>query len=113
MLKINVEEKVDFTTFRLEGKLAGDWVRELERCWTCAKRTEPGMRFKVDLNGVSFVDEKGKALLESMVSEGVELLANNPMMTSLAQSIVENASAGSRGKDSVENNLPSNLLLGD
>src|SRR5271165_2246418 len=111
MLRINVEEKTDFTTFRLEGKLTGDWVTELERCWMRAKHTEPGTRFKVDLNDVSFADEKGKALLESMVSEGAELLANGPMMTSLAQSIVENASAGGRDKDPVQNDLPSNLLM--
>lgn len=25
------------TRFRLEGKLKGDWVRELERCWSTAR----------------------------------------------------------------------------
>ena len=89
MLRITVEEKADLTGFRLEGKLIGDWVKELERCWICAKNTQPGTRFRIDLSSVSFVDEKGKTLLESMVSEGAELVADNPMMTSLARSIVE------------------------
>ncbi len=89
MLRITVEEKADFTRFRLEGKLTGDWVKELERCWICAKNTQPGPRFRIDLSSVSFVDEKGKALLDSMVSEGAELLADNPMMRSLVRSIQE------------------------
>jgi len=89
MLRITVEEKADFTRFRLEGKLIGDWVKEFERCWICAKHTGSGTRFRIDLCSVSFVDEKGKALLESMISEGAELVADNPMMTSLVHSIVE------------------------
>ena len=89
MLRITVEEEADFTRFRLEGKLIGDWVKELERCWICVRTTEPGMRFRIDLSSVSFVDEKGKTLLESMVSEGAELAADNPMMRSLARSIME------------------------
>lgn len=89
MLRITVEEKADFIRFRLEGKLIGDWVKELERAWICAKNTQPGTRFRIDLSSMSFVDDKGKALLESMVSEGAELLADNPMMTSLVRSILE------------------------
>ena len=89
MLRITIEEKDDFIRFRLEGKLIGDWVKELERAWICAKNANPGARFKIDLRGVTFVDEKGKGLLESMVSEGAELVADNPMMTSLVRSIVE------------------------
>ncbi|SRR5208337_695500 len=113
MLRITVEEKADFTSFRLEGKLTADWVKELERCWICAKHIAPETRFKIDLSGVSFVDEKGKALLESMVSEGAELLADDPMMTLLANSIVENASSCDWYKNPAEDDLPSNLLMGE
>ena len=37
MLRITVQENGQLTRFRLEGKLKGDWVRELERC------SKPGM----------------------------------------------------------------------
>jgi ABC-type transporter Mla MlaB component len=113
MLRITVEEDADFNTYRLEGKLTGDWVKEFERCWICAKHIEPGTQFKIDLSGVSSVDERGKALLGSMVSEGAELVADNPMVTSLAHSIVENATCGDWCKDPEEDDLPSNLLLGE
>ncbi|MGO9865813.1 MAG: hypothetical protein ACLPLR_19585 [Terriglobales bacterium] len=113
MLRITVVEEPDFTRFRLEGKLASDWVTEFERCWICAKNIGPEAQFKIDLSGVSFVDEKGKALLESMVAEGAELLAEGPMMTALARSIVENAIRGGRHIDPVEEDMPSNVLLGE
>lgn len=113
MLRITVVEEPDFTRFRLEGKLTGDWVKEFERCWICARNMGPEAQFKIDLSGVSFVDEKGKALLESMVSEGAELLADGPMMTALAHSIVENAIRGGRRQDPEENELPSSLLMGE
>jgi len=94
MLRITIEEKGDFTRFRLEGKLMSYWVKELERCWICARNNGPETRFEVDLSGVSFVDEKGKALLERMVSEGAELVADGPMMRSVAHSVVEHARIG-------------------
>jgi len=89
MLRITIEEKDNFIRFRLEGKLIGEWVKELGRAWICAKNANHGARFKIDLRGVTFVDEKGKALLETMASEGAELVADTPMMTSLVHSIVE------------------------
>lgn len=91
MLRITTEQKEDFTRFRLEGRLIGDWVREFQRCWICTKRTEPGMRFKIDLSDVGFIDEKGKALLENMVSEGTELQADNPLMRSIVRTIIDRA----------------------
>jgi hypothetical protein len=94
MLRITADEKGDVTRFRLEGKLTGDWVKELDRYWICAKNSGPGTQFEIDLGGVSFVDEKGKTLLESMVSEGAELLAEGPMMRSLAHGIVERVKMG-------------------
>ena len=89
MLRITTEEKKDFTTFRLEGKLIGDWVSEFEHCWSCAKSTEPGRRFRIDLSDVGFVDEKGKTLLERIASEGAELQANNPLMRLVVSTIFE------------------------
>jgi ABC-type transporter Mla MlaB component len=83
MLRINIEERVQFTRFRLEGKLTGDWVMELERTWIRSKSANQAKCFKVDLSGVAFVDEKGRALLARLVSDGVELEADNPLMRSV------------------------------
>ena len=48
------------TRFRLEGKLKGDWVRKLERCWSTARNGHTEIQFFVELSNVDFVDEIGR-----------------------------------------------------
>ena len=92
MLRITTEESYSLTTFRLEGKLKGDWVQELEQCWRHARSAFPEMQFSIDLNNVEFVDERGSALLTRMVSHGASLEANsNLMMSLLVEKIVHSA----------------------
>ena len=87
MLKVTVEERGDRVVFRVEGKLRGPWVIELERCWRSTSCRMKGKSFSVDLDGVSFVDDQGKALLTEMDSAGVELVGNGWMMRSTIQQI--------------------------
>ncbi len=39
MLKITTLMNAESTVFRLEGRFAGPWVQELERCWDSAVGT--------------------------------------------------------------------------
>jgi anti-anti-sigma regulatory factor len=87
MLRITVEERNHRTTFRLEGKLKGEWVGELERCWIYTRNTSPGGQLSIDLSNVDFMDESGKTLLACMVSQGARLHTRNPMMASLVKEI--------------------------
>jgi len=75
MLRITVHDKPQDLTFQLEGRLAGPWLREFEECWqsTLAGRRKPNLR--VDLMGVTFIDDAGKACLAAMHREGAELIA--------------------------------------
>jgi hypothetical protein len=91
MLRITVEEKPNRIRLRLEGKLMGNWVQELERCWISIRNYGPVNPFFVDLSSVSFVDNEGKALLSRMVSQGAKLRARGLLMTSLAKEIVGQA----------------------
>ena len=92
MLRITTEENDNLTTFRLEGKLKGDWVQELERCWIDVRIVCPESQFSIDLTNVEFVDESGSALLTRMVSHGGTLEANsNLMMSVLVEKIVRGA----------------------
>ena len=75
MLKITTHTDVKTTTFALEGRLAGPWVAELERCWSTAPVMEKGQSVRVDLTGVTYIDAEGKALLVRMHREGAELIA--------------------------------------
>lgn len=98
MLRITVEEKPNRIRFRLEGKLMGNWVQELERCWISIRNYGSANRFFVDLSSVSFVDDKGKALLTRMVSQGAKLRAKGLLMTSLAKEILGRSTVPAAGR---------------
>lgn len=75
MLRITVHDNPSGVTFQLEGRLAGPWVRELEECWkgTLACRCDPTVL--VDLTGVTFIDDAGKACLAELRRRGAEFVA--------------------------------------
>jgi anti-anti-sigma regulatory factor len=73
MLRITIENNSRATTFRLEGRLTGPWVEELERVWRSSIADPTVGCISVDLTDVTFVDEEGKKLLEQMYSQGAKL----------------------------------------
>jgi outer membrane protein len=86
MLRIYIDRSPESTTLRLEGKLAGPWVNELEHCWQDVLAT-PRKSLRVDLHDVTFVAAEGKALLARMHKQGVELIAAGPMTRSIVEEI--------------------------
>ena len=78
MLRITIHDSSKSTTFKLEGKLAGPWVPELEQSWLTADSVTRGRAVIVDLTAVAFIDEAGRELLERMHLRGVQLLATAP-----------------------------------
>lgn len=93
MLRITVIDSGQITTFLLEGRLTGDWVQELERCWISTKIIDPKRKFKIDMSDVEFVDAMGEVLLQRMMEEGAEFEAVNPLMKSIIASVAERAKA--------------------
>ena len=79
MLRITLQDSPQITTFKLEGKLSGPWVRELEQCWTAAGAGTRARGVAVDLTQVSFIDAEGRSLLERMAAAGAELIAAGPL----------------------------------
>ena len=75
MLRITVHDNPQVLTFQLKGKVAGPWLRELEACWqnTVNQHCKPILR--VDLTGVTFVDDPGKACLAALHRQGAEFVA--------------------------------------
>jgi hypothetical protein len=57
MLKITTHVAEDATRITLEGRLAGPWIHELERCWRESEHAAAGRRVIVDLTGVTFVEQ--------------------------------------------------------
>jgi hypothetical protein len=84
MLRVTIDNDASLIMFKLEGRLAGEWVAELERAWLAADRSK---LIKVDLTGVTFVDEGGKKLLGRMVEHGSCLYATDCMNRSIIEQI--------------------------
>jgi anti-anti-sigma regulatory factor len=76
MLRITIDKTPRATTLRVMGRLTGAWVGELERAWRSVASDPTDGRLWVDLTDVTFVDEEGKKLLESMYGEGAKLKAS-------------------------------------
>lgn len=87
MLKITVSEDFNSTRFKLEGKLVGPWVRELEQCWNRSAACCPRKSLVVDLTAVTFIDHSGQELLTSMRRRGTEFVALGCMTKSIVDEI--------------------------
>lgn len=87
MLKITHHNEGRVTTLKLEGKLSGEWVRELMNCWQQVMLTGEGKTIRIDLASVTWVSDEGKALLSAMRRHGTELLAANLLMAGIVAEI--------------------------
>ena len=86
MLKITSEQTSDFARLTLEGSLSGPWVTELERVWQQVKQAGTFAPV-VELTGITFIAEDGRALLTSMWREGAVLVANGCCTRHIVQEI--------------------------
>jgi outer membrane protein TolC len=87
MLRVTtyVEEGQGKVTLKLEGKLAGPWVEEFERCWSST--VEKWQHVVVELAGVTFIDSKGKCLLAKIHDQGAKLVGTGLMTRSIIEEI--------------------------
>ncbi len=87
MLRVttNAEEGQGKVTLKLEGKLAGPWVEEFERCWSST--VEKWKQVVVELAGVTFIDSKGKCLLAKIHGQGAKLVGTGLMTRSIIEEI--------------------------
>lgn len=93
MLRITVQPEAGKTLLKLDGKITGPWVKELENCWEMLRKVQAGKTVVVDLADVSFVNTAGNLLLERMHKEGVELLGEGPLTRSIVEEIEGRATA--------------------
>jgi len=126
MLRITIQESAQASTFKLEGKLTGPWVRELEQAWATSSATAPGRALIVDLADVTFIDCAGRSLLARMHESGATLIAHSPMNRSIVDEIARAGKAalmvlaialalatGVRAQDRAQDTAPLRLTLRD
>ena len=85
MLKITKTETPAEEKWILQGRLVGLWVGELRRNWKKTHRADKNLKCIVDLNEVTFIDEKGERLLRTMSKEGVQFIASGIYIKHLLQ----------------------------
>lgn len=89
MLRITATDNPRTLTFRLEGRLEGPWVSELEQCWRSLIEEESRPAVCVDLTGVTYVDAAGKARLGVMYEQGAKFITCDCVMEAVVAEIAE------------------------
>lgn len=79
MLRITTQDIAGNVGLFVEGRLAGDSVSELEKCWRRGEAGDSPIPAVVDLTNVCFIDAHGKQLLTQMHRHGIKLIGNGLM----------------------------------
>ena len=87
MLKITIHDANGPLRLQLEGRLAGAWVYELERCCHTAKANHPHRQLAVDLTSVTFLDQAGRYLLQLLHRDGVRLVGSGLLWQNILEHI--------------------------
>lgn len=88
MLRITTNDNPRVLIFRLEGRLEGPWVHELEQCWRRVLDKDSGPRICVDLTGVTYIDAVGAARLAEMHEQGAKFIAGDCLTKAVVADIV-------------------------
>jgi ABC-type transporter Mla MlaB component len=91
MLRVTIHDGPSEFRLRLEGRLAGPWVREVQLCWQTAQSIIHNRTATIDLRDVDFVDSAGEQLLTAMYEHGAQLVATGPMTGNMVSKITAGA----------------------
>jgi hypothetical protein len=80
MIRVTVvEATLDSTRLRVEGRLTGPWLAELQQSCDVNSLSD-GLKLDLDIGDLSFVDDAGLELLKSLRGRGVNLLRVPPLV---------------------------------
>jgi hypothetical protein len=88
MMRVQVACTGDRVTLTVCGRLGEGYVGELENCWRSARTDHPGGRILVDLKHVSFIDDRGRSLLERMHRDGATFAAAGLLTRAIIEKIL-------------------------
>ena len=87
MLRVTIKKENTSETWELEGKLAGEWVPELDRLWR-QRTPQSGTTIEILLKAVSYIDPAGKQLLAEMRQQGAEIKGCGCMVRAFVEEIM-------------------------
>lgn len=89
-MRAQISSVGDRVTLSVCGRLAEGWVPELENCWRSARAEYPSGKILVDLQHVTFIDDKGRSLLERMHLAGATFHASGLLTRAIIDKITRN-----------------------
>lgn len=91
-LRITIEEDAEAMVLKLEGRLAGPWVAELDRLWAQASAARGERKLALDLRQTTYADSEGIAALRTIYKETeAKLLTSSPWTQYLADEVQRTA----------------------
>ncbi len=90
MMRAQVNSAGNRVTLNVYGRLADGYVAELETCWRSARTDHPAGKILVDLQHVTFIDDKGRSLLERMHLDGATFAASGLLTKAIVDKIIHN-----------------------
>ncbi len=97
MLRITTHDSPEALTFQVEGRLVGEWAKELECCWKSAARARENRAPIIDLTEVLFIDEEGQRVLAKLFREGAFFRTAGPMTEAIVSGITGKSKCILRG----------------
>jgi anti-anti-sigma regulatory factor len=87
-LRITVEENAEAMTIKLEGRVTGPWVAELDRLWEQASLTLASRQLAIDLRETTYADADGIRALRAIYSQTQAMvLTSTPWTQYLAEEL--------------------------
>jgi hypothetical protein len=79
-LRITVSQEPETVTMKLEGRVIGPWVTELQHAWHSLLASLGSKKLRVDLCGISHMDGNGRQVLSEIYKQtGADFLTDTPM----------------------------------
>lgn len=101
MLRVTVKHDGPVEAWELEGRLSGEWAKELERCWRQSVSNEAETQRQIHLKSVSYIDAEGKRLLSEMHRDGAEIKACGCMARAVVEELVRAGEVRAAGEKDV------------
>jgi len=99
LLKITIEKTGAALRLKLDGKLSGPWVAELEKAWSELAEAARNGSTIVDLTEVTHIDAEGRRLLAEMHQQGAKLRGCGIMIRDIIEQIELSARASKTKPD--------------
>src|SRR5580704_4586551 len=87
MLKITIHESAEALTFQVEGKLIGDWAKELDQAWQVSYSVRNRKALIVDLTETLHIDDEGKHVLTKLFHDGAFFKTSGTMTSGIVDEI--------------------------